>query len=212
MYRERLTITLDAELLQAVDALVDGESLRNRSQTIEHLLKEGIGLHRLDQAFLFLYPDYEPSRPEALVRLMAAAGIKTIYLVSFIGQPTELAISIGQLVPEATVSAVPSDFGSGGALLLKHAELDAPFLIARADASRTPLPTGLLTPYVFHRQHQAPLTSLLCPRQDGYASAGLWIADPSLLASIPAGIVSLEDSVFPVLLKEAKVRAYPFTT
>ncbi len=41
--RERLTITLKQELLNALDALVDGQRLRNRSHAIEYFLSRALG-------------------------------------------------------------------------------------------------------------------------------------------------------------------------
>ena len=40
--KERLTITLSPELLQRLDAAIDGQHLRNRSQAIEHLLRKAL--------------------------------------------------------------------------------------------------------------------------------------------------------------------------
>jgi hypothetical protein len=108
---------------------------------------------------------------------------------------------------------VPHDFGSGGALILKKAELEGTFLLATLDETASPLPTSLLSSFIFHRQHHGPLTPLLHTVGGlTYSPSGLALAEPELLNSIPAGIAQLEDSVFPVLLKEAKVRAYPYSS
>ena len=41
--RERLTITLDAGILNHIDAAIDGTNIRNRSHAIEHLLTKALG-------------------------------------------------------------------------------------------------------------------------------------------------------------------------
>ena len=41
--KQRLTITLAPELLQAIDTLVDKKTIRNRSHAIEHLIRQSIG-------------------------------------------------------------------------------------------------------------------------------------------------------------------------
>src|SRR5690349_2187095 len=43
MNRERLTITLRNDLLKSLDAVIDGERLRNRSHAIEYFLSRSLG-------------------------------------------------------------------------------------------------------------------------------------------------------------------------
>jgi NDP-sugar pyrophosphorylase family protein len=51
--RERLTITLDQELLRKVDAIVDGVNVRNRSHAIEQLLAASIEHSKPSKAVVF---------------------------------------------------------------------------------------------------------------------------------------------------------------
>jgi len=41
--RSRITITLEPDILNRIDGLVDGKDTKNRSQAIENLLREGLG-------------------------------------------------------------------------------------------------------------------------------------------------------------------------
>ena len=47
MNRERLTITLRADLLKQLDGLIDGQRLRNRSHAIEYFLSRSLGAKNL---------------------------------------------------------------------------------------------------------------------------------------------------------------------
>lgn len=47
MNRERLTITLRSDLLNALDSTIDGDKLRNRSHAIEYFLSKSLGLKAL---------------------------------------------------------------------------------------------------------------------------------------------------------------------
>ena len=46
--KERLTITVDKELLDKVDKIVDGVNIRNRSHAIEYLIRSA-----LSESFVF---------------------------------------------------------------------------------------------------------------------------------------------------------------
>ena len=202
MNRERLTITLDAELLQALDEQIDKSLLRNRSHAIEHLLKEGLGLHELTQAFVFADQDSEPDQLASLLPLFKAAGISQL----FIGGATPDLLSV--IGPEFTVQTVPADFGTGGALMLKKDLLSGPFVLSWLGPDLT-LPQSLIPAYIFHRQHGAPLTQLVTSADAvNFSWAKLAIAQPELLSSIPAGLASLEETVFPELLKAGRVKTY----
>lgn len=216
MFRERLTITLEPELVAAIDSLIDKRTLRNRSQTIEYLLTEGLGLHLLEHAFLFFDPTWQQSQLEAVIKLCTAARIRHFFLVMPTHEmskvPEITTILHGAITDESIqITPVPADFGTGGALMLQKEKLTQPFLIVHL-GEQLHLPTSLLPPYVFHRQHHGPLTQLLTETgSNKWQSAGIEIAEPELIHRIPAGIVSLEESVYPLLVQENNVRAYVFS-
>ena len=211
MYRERLTITLEVDLLSAIDALIDKQILRNRSQTIEYLLKEGMGLHELQQAFLFFNQQLDAKQLEHVVNFCVSNGISELLLGIPAGQTTLLHDAqtvIRQQHPSLNLIHVPTDFGTAGALVLQHARLVHPFLLLTLEPTLH-VPSSILPAYSFHRQHHAPLTRLL--KQDPencFRPSGIEIASPELVSAIPAGIASLSADVFPALAKEGKVRLY----
>jgi hypothetical protein len=208
MYRERLTVTLDPELLTAIDQLVDGQTLRNRSHAIEHLLKEGIGIHELRQAFVFFDNGWTAEQLATLAALLGKTSVKKLFLGMPAAQMAEINAVLREANPDLEPEQVPPDFGDGGAIVLKRAKIDRPFLIFRLGSGfHTPL--SLIPAYAFHRQHHAPLTRLLT--QD-YQPAEIEIANPEILVTIPAGIADLRTNVFPALAKEGKVRGYVIPT
>jgi len=213
MFRERVTITLEPEVLVAIDSLIDSQVLRNRSHAIEHLLKEGLGLHQLEQAFLFFGDDWQQAQLEKVLELLAPLAVKQLFIVL----PTasqhyaEISALIHAHSPDRfTLTQVPADFGSGGAVVLQKAQITQPILLITIDAQFHP-PSSLLPAYTFHRQHHSILTEFVCYTGKGeHQAAGLVLANPELLLHIPAGIISLQETVYPALAKENNLRAYVF--
>ena len=211
MYRERLTITLESNLLSAIDSMIDGQLLRNRSQTIEHLLKEGIGLHEIHRAFLFFTASLESKQLEAVTAFCLNNEINELLLGLPAGQTAllgDIQMQIRQQASNMSLVHVPTDFGTAGALILQRASLNHPFLIINLNTSLH-LPDNILPAYTFHRLLHAPLTRLIRPSANKqYTPCGIEIVSPEMLLNIPAGIASLIDDVYPVMEKEGKVRTY----
>lgn len=212
MYRERLTITLDTDLLSAVDSTIDRSSIRNRSHAIEHLLREGLALHQLTQAFLIIQEDWDSSTLPKVITLCDKVGITSYYLVAnpiTSSLTAEITISISNLSElHPRVQTIAGDFGSGGALVLQRDKLHNPFLIIDLGADLSS-PIELSAAYGFHRRHNGILTQVLrsADAQD-FQATGFTIANPELIDEIPAGVVSLTETVFPALLKAGKVKGY----
>lgn len=211
MKRQRLTITMENELVSALDQMIDGDALRNRSQTIEYLLKEGLGLHQLKQAFVFVEEGYNQENIEQFLTLCRQAGVSQLYLVV----PSQLAALNSDLSTLIyahagdfiSLQVVPGDFGSGGGIVMQKDQLKHPFLLFWPKNAH--LPESFLPVFIFHRQHGNILTHCLTSLDSlNYQASGLYIADPDLIQQIPAGIVSLRQTVFPNLIKNNKVRAY----
>ncbi|MBU6389228.1 ribbon-helix-helix protein, CopG family [Patescibacteria group bacterium] len=215
MQRDRLTITLDHDLLSGIDQLVDKETVRNRSQAIEHLLREGLGLHQLRQAFLFLEDGFWPNSLETALSRSAGVGVQKLYLVLPGGAAgNEEVMSVIRQFCQTTgsvfeVETVPAEFGSGGALLFKKEVLDQPFLLFWP-GSDLKLPDSLLKAYLFHRRQASGATLLLKNVESAYRFSGCAIGGPELIPYIPAGVSSLPETVFPQLLKDARIKAYLF--
>lgn len=209
MQRERLTITLEPEVITAIDSLIDQQTLRNRSQTIEHLIRQGLGLHDLQKAVLFWENDWSQPAIESSLQLLSSTNIRWLYLALPNNcNPSDLLAVINQAYPgRFEQKIIPIDFGSGSALALLKNQLDNSFLLLWPE--EVDLPKSLLPIYTFHRQHRSTLTMMISS-QDGHTfhNCNLAIAEPDLFNFIPSGPVSLRDNTFPLLLKNGKVKAY----
>jgi len=211
MQRERLTITVDPDLLEGVDLIVDKNTIRNRSHALEHLVREGLGLRELQQAFFFFSPEWLPEQVKTAAQLCLHEGIATIYLGINSAQQKQLS-EIENLIygisSDFILTTVPTDFGDGGSLILQKERLTTPFLALWLD-SNLHLPKTLIAPYIFHRQHHCLLTQVL-HTLDGqnYTFSSCALIQPELIDHISAGIISLRTTTFPELVKAGKVRGY----
>lgn len=52
--KERITITLDSELIKQIDKRIDGNIIKNRSQQIEFLLTNALGTYRPEKALILV--------------------------------------------------------------------------------------------------------------------------------------------------------------
>ena len=50
--KERITITLNEELIEQLDKRVDGEQIKNRSQEIEKILEDALGVSIPEKALI----------------------------------------------------------------------------------------------------------------------------------------------------------------
>ena len=52
--KERITITMDSELIKQIDKRIDGDIIKNRSQQIELLLTKALGTYRPEKAVILV--------------------------------------------------------------------------------------------------------------------------------------------------------------
>jgi NDP-sugar pyrophosphorylase family protein len=50
--REKLTVTVKKDLIKKIDKIIDGRKIRNRSHATEFLIEEGLGLNKVNTAFI----------------------------------------------------------------------------------------------------------------------------------------------------------------
>lgn len=205
MPRERITITVEAELLPAIDQLIDGSSIRNRSHAIEHAIRQGLLLHSIAAVFFIQGKKNIPlPQWEALLAQTNTLAADQHFLVAPAAQTTEFT-QLTALLP-VPLTLLPADFGSAAALLLQ--ETPGSLLIIDLDGVQT-LP-NLLPAFTFHKQQGATVTHLVAVNGASLTPAGAWFAEPDLRAQIPAGKADLLLDVFPHLVKLAKVSTYAY--
>jgi mannose-1-phosphate guanylyltransferase/phosphomannomutase len=101
MGRERLTITLDGELLKEIDATVDGVNIRNRSHAIERLLGMMLSQKAPDKALILAGGDLartpDGSRvPKAMVEVKGSPILKYVIRELSRNKVTDIIIAAGE--------------------------------------------------------------------------------------------------------------------
>jgi hypothetical protein len=214
MQRERITITIDADLLPAIDALIDSNTVRNRSHALEMAVRKGLSLHELTQVF-FIYGEKEidEATQKTLIKLLDTLELTHLYTIApssvFAEATTWQEKFTVQLKKPLTTQLLPADFGNAGALLLNQATIAPSFLIVQLDTLHH-LPERILPAYSFHRTQNATVTHLVASDGTTFQPSGLSFAQAELLNSIPAGKATLSEHVFPTLVKAGKVSTYVY--
>ena len=195
MKRLRLTITINPELLPAVDQLIDRQEIRNRSQAIESLVEDGLGLRGRCQVVLITGPATLPSQVQTVLDQLQPLCPQTCY-------------SLGQPFPDTEPLA--NHFGSGAALLLTKAIPNSVYLIIDlAYTLPSPLMEKVSAAYVQHKQNGPIITNLMQSSNGLELSySGVTIASPTILSLIPAGKSDLFQDVFPLLAQSSKLGIY----
>lgn len=100
--RERLTITLKKEILDALDAQIDGDRLRNRSHAIEYYLSKSLGQKALKVLILAggkpvdLGPSYGGKMPKAMVKIAGKPLLEHTLMKLKSAKFSEVIISVGE--------------------------------------------------------------------------------------------------------------------
>lgn len=119
MNRERLTITLRSDLLKQLDALIDGERLRNRSHAIEYFLSRSLG-HKSTKALILaggkpvFFESEKKTLPKAMVKIAGRPLLEQTLLRLKSFKITEVVISVGE------GSKIIKDYFKDGAQLGMH--------------------------------------------------------------------------------------------
>ncbi len=101
MNRERLTITLRGDLLEALDSTIDGERLRNRSHAIEYYLFKSLGEKEVPALILaggkpVYFESEKKSLPKAMVKIAGKPLLEQTLLRLKKSKFKEVIISIGE--------------------------------------------------------------------------------------------------------------------
>lgn len=101
MSRERLTITLQEDVLEALDATIDGQRLRNRSHAIEYYLSKALGKKALKVLILaggkpVYFESEKKSLPKAMVKIAGKPLLEHTLLKLKNAKFSEVIISIAE--------------------------------------------------------------------------------------------------------------------
>jgi hypothetical protein len=210
MRRERITITIDSNLLPAVDELIDGISVRNRSHALEVAVKRGLQLHTVTSLIISLDAD-DVLNIALLDQYVAQFPISTVCLIapqSQLGEQLTLSTTLSKHRP-VTVTTLPADFGDAAALQLALPTLTGHSLLVLGDAE--PVPAAVLVPaLVAHVQRGHTATQLIRPTGTRTHIGNVSILSCALLAPHLTGQKRMKDDVFPHLAKLGTLNVYAY--
>ncbi len=149
--REKISITIDKGILQEIDGVVDNIYVKNRSQAIEHLVRNALGENRTavvliggpEEGLRLKEGLYSPLATingmpliERAIRKLRESGFKTIYIIARhailtkvfedVKNGTELGVSV-------TYIEEKKSSGTFQSLVLAKGKLTAPFLVVYGD-------------------------------------------------------------------------------
>jgi len=178
MRRARITITLNGELLNRIDNLVDGEHIRNRSHAIEYVISRNLQ-SQITTAVILAGGKGSELRPityevpksllpikgkpllEHLILKLKKAGVSHIVLcVGYLGHKIKEYFGDGKRWDlEIMYSEEKEIMGTGGAVLLAKKYIkDKPFLLIHGDIITDLSFTDLIN---FHMKEQPLVTAAL---------------------------------------------------
>jgi len=151
--KERVTITLDSELIRQIDKRIDGSIIKNRSQQIELLLTRSLGTYRPEKAVILVGGKSKSNSKipcsmlqvhgktvmEHLFDLLKKYGIRDVILSvgymkekvkDYYGDGGKFSMSISYIEEEEKL-------GTAGPLRLVKDELKDSFIVANGDDLKT---------------------------------------------------------------------------
>lgn len=206
MERERVTISIKKSVLDKVDRVIDGTSVRNRSHAIESLILKGMGTSDTQIAVVLMGGDDAlkslPVVEKALTELKEL-GFETVHIATgFLGDKVKEKLGDGS---KFGLSFVYNDKGegSGGALAVLKKELKNTFIVVSHPRMTEFKISQLLN---FHKKHQF-IATIATDDLDGLR--GIYIFEPEVVNHLPKGFSMLEDDILPKLIRDGKAVVRP---
>ena len=188
--KERITLTIDEKILERVDKLIDGLSIRNRSHAIELILSKYMNFRELKTAFILsggkgtrLRPiTYEI--PKALVPVHGKPLIEHLFDLLKKYGVNDVVLSVGHMKDKVIskkdewsrlgldISFVEEQkaLGTGGPLRLAKDKLTKTFIVSNGDELKN---INIMEMYEAHKKNRAlvtiALTTVNDPSQYGVA-------------------------------------------
>jgi mannose-1-phosphate guanylyltransferase/phosphomannomutase len=236
MVKERISLTMERDLIRKVDSLVNGVKFRSRSHVMEWLLNKALGEAGLKKALILaggkgteLRPlTYEipkhmipiKGRPilEYQIELLRKYDVRDIILsIGYLGSKIKEYFGDGSKFG-VKITYVEEDrpYGTGGAVKLAEPLLDETFLLLNG---HNLVNIDLNSLYEFHKDRKAMVTIALTTKSDveGFGVAQMEgsriinFAEKPVFQLIEKGKVSLEKEVFPKIAAEKRLLGFPFS-
>lgn len=181
--KERITLTIDTDILKKIDSSVDGFKVKNRSHAVEMLLLSALGADRPRKAFILaggrgtrlkpitdeipkpLIPVQGKPVVEHCIDLLKKYGIKDIILSigykaekikKYFGDGSSFGVNI-------TYVEETNQLGTGGPLRLAKKHLTETFVMCNADELKN---IDLIDMYLFHKENNSLGTIALTTVED----------------------------------------------
>ncbi len=184
--KERISLTIDEDIIRKIDLKIDGDKFRSRSHIVEFLLKKALGIKRLKKAFILaggkgtrLRPiTYEVPKPMIPVKgkpilqyhieQLRKYGIKDIVIsIGYLGNKIREYFGDGKRFGvNITYVEEQEPLGTGGALgNAKHLFNDV-FIMINGDNL---IDLDLDEMYESHKKNNRPITIALTAVEDPYS-------------------------------------------
>ncbi|MEM5871969.1 MAG: sugar phosphate nucleotidyltransferase [Candidatus Aenigmatarchaeota archaeon] len=181
--KERVTLTLDKSLLNKIDKMVDGLTIRNRSHAIELIISKYLNFRELKTAFILCGGEGTRLRPityempKALVPVKGKPIIEHIFDLLRKYGINDVILSVGYLKEKIishkseweklglNISFVEEDkpLGTGGPLRLAKDKLTKTFILSNGDELKD---INIIDMYEVHRRNRALVTLALTTVDD----------------------------------------------
>lgn len=209
MKRTRITISVSEKVIKAVDQIIDGVQIRNRSHAIETLLSEGLNILTIKTAVILAGgKDVAKKIPavESALKTLKENGIFNIKIaVGYLGDKIKEAIGQGENLA-IKIEYIESGQGTGGALLPLKNQIKNTFLVFNLEE---PVNCNLKNLIKFHNEQKPTATIATKSFSNPW---GIYVFDPKIFDFIPKGFSMLEGEIFDNLTKEGKLLSYPILT
>ncbi|MBN1377231.1 hypothetical protein JW949_02760 [Candidatus Woesearchaeota archaeon] len=175
--KERVTLTIEEELLKKIDNSIDGSKIKNRSHAVELLLRKGLGNIKPQKAFILAGGKNNSGKSRSMVKIEGKAvlehvidlfkkhGINEIIIsVSKKNQKIKKYFSDGSLWG-VNIKYIEEEMplGTGGPLNLAKEELKSTFVMCNADEIKD---VDILDMFNFHKENEGLVTMALTTVKD----------------------------------------------
>ena len=181
--KERITLTLNQEIVSSIDKSIDGYKLKNRSHAIELLLQKALGLNVPNKAVILaggkgarlrpltyeipkaLIPVQGKALTEHLLDLFRRYEIREIFLAvghmndkikSHFGDGSKFGVHIHYIEEDESL-------GTAGTVRLGRSSLDETFIVSNADELKD---IDIPSMYRLHKENSALITIALTTASD----------------------------------------------
>jgi NDP-sugar pyrophosphorylase family protein len=206
MSRERVTISINNDLLKKIDQQIDGTKIRNRSHAVESLIYEALGLDQIKDAIIMAGGNDVMKNitaiKDSLLRLKKLGISEVIVAVGFLADKIKKELKSGQDFG-LKLDYLEKGEGTGGSLFLLKKAIKKSFIVVNIN-KQTDIDYEMLAD--FHKS-SGKITTIAT--DDVKSFKGVYILEPKIFDYIPKGFSMLEEDIFPNLLKDNELAIYP---